>query len=765
MNQRTTLVLSVLVALAGIGVFLAQSSSKSAAPAAAGPVPLFEPKPADVTRLELAAAGKPGLVFAKTNDKWSLVEPTAAAVDASRVDAEVTRLTGLQSVRAYAADDKARPGDDLTKLSAPAYVAKLTTKDGKSHALKIGAGVLMARNTYLQLEGDARLHVVQGDLTAEMHGDVEWFRDLRLADFALGDAVRISIGATDPIVLTKSADAKWTIESPIRARADVPAVNEVLSALSQARATKFVAEKPENLVRYGLDKPRLSVSVDVEKKTPRTPPPGSQPASQPEFDIEKTSYVIATGAKYETNVYARMGPQGAVFTLPEYTVQRLSADLEKLRDKKLVTADTLKATRLKVAGPAGAVELEKKDGLWRIVQPPMGDQDRAEFAAVDDALKALRDLKATAFEDATAGLTPNYGFEQGLSVELLAEGEVEPARITVGGATKGGTGIYVRNDRDNTIAVVKADALAAINASPMAYLDRAMLNFNKDHVELVTLNYEGQERALRKTGSDWKLAAPVEAPADAKIAEDMMTNLGALHARRIVGTKDELAQFGLDQPLVRAAIRVQPPAPPVASTQPAASQAASEPTPPTPPAVTHTVLAARKDGKAYLFVEGGTRIAEVDDKIVADLLAEPHDHKVTVIDTSKLVSIELAYPDRTLLLEKKGNDWTLEGEPGFKGDEVKVRPIAEALRDLQTDRYVSYNATDLAAYKLAPAEMRITVKTETESRQLLIAAEGPPADAAGRRYATIAGTNKVFLINPVEAQKFQKQIKDIQQGG
>jgi len=772
MNQKTTVILSLLVALAGVAVYFAQVSSVRTPPADLGPRSLFEPKPTDITRLELAAAGKPAVVFEKKNDAWQLIEPTAGAADAARVSGEIERLTGLQTSRSYGKDDKDRPSEDLTRLQEPAFVAKLTSKEGKATTIRVGKPVLMARETYLQLEGDERLYIVKGDLSTEMHADLDWFRDLRVANFEAASAVRLSIGAKQPIVLAKSDGSKWTIESPLRARADAAAVQDVLTALSSARAVKYVSDKGENAARYGLDKPRLTVSVDVEKKTPRTPPPGStQPASQPEFDVEKSTYTVQLGTSYETNVYARLEGtrQGGVFTLPQSTADRLSADLNKLRDKRLVSADMNKTSKLKISGPAGEVELEKRDGLWRINRPEMPDAARAEFAAVDDVLKTLRDLKANAFEDADAGLTPAYGFEKGTKVELCAEGEVDPVQLTVGAATRGGTGVYVRNDRDQSIAVVRSEAAAALQVSPTAFIDRVMLTLNRDQVDQVELTRSGMTRTLSKTAGEWRLSAPLDAPTEPQVITDLLADLSALHARRIVGTAADLAKFGLDQPVVKVGVRVQAPAPPAAS-QPAASQPGSAPAsqaaPPPPPPESHVLVASRKDGKAYVFVEGGSKIAEVDDKIVRDLTAEPHQHKVATMDTSQLAAIELKYPDdRTMLFEKKGADWTLEGEPGFKADEVKLRPIADALRDLQTDEFAAYRSDKFADFGLTAPAIAVTIRTEHDSKQLLIAAQGPAGDASGRRYATIAGSGKVFLIGVIDVKKFEKTLKDLEKAG
>ncbi len=344
---------------------------------------------------------------------------------------------------------------------------------------------------------------------------------------------------------------------------------------------------------------------------------------------------------------------------------------------------------------------------------------------------------------------------------------MEPTRITIGGPTRAATGVYVRNEREASVVVVNADAAAPLKVSPLAFVSRTMLKFDRTHANQIVIESEGLTRTLTKRGMVWRMTAPVDATLDINVVNDVLADLAALDARTIVGMKDQLAAYGLDHPAVRCTVRVRPPAPavPPPSTQPASTQPVEDAAEEPPPAVTHTVVATRHEGKAYLYVEGGATIAEIDDKILRDLSVEPHRRKVTVLDTSRVTAVELTRPDRTMLFEKRGNDWLLDGEPGFKGDATKLRTMYDAVRDLSTERYVAYDATDLSGYGLDVGAIRVTVRLEDGSEtRLIISDAGPPDDENKRRYAVVEGTGKVFLIAPDDVAKFDKQIQDFRSG-
>src|SRR5262249_28182224 len=145
----------------------------------------------------------------------------------------------------------------------------------------------------------------------------------------------------------------------------------------------------------------------------------------------------------------------SVFQATDASLKNILQPLSGLREKSVARIESNRVNHIWLSGPAGSVELTKNNGVWEFSsQPPAGITSKAaEFAAVDDLLKAVRDLNATGFEATGEGLT-DYGFgSPRSSLQVTVEGTPQPIRLIVGKATPSGTGVYVKNENDDTVAV------------------------------------------------------------------------------------------------------------------------------------------------------------------------------------------------------------------------------------------------------------------------------------------------------------------------
>ena len=102
-------------------------------------------------------------------------------------------------------------------------------------------------------------------------------------------------------------------------------------------------------------------------------------------------------------------------------------------------------------------------------------------------------------------------------------------------------------------------------------------------------------------------------------------------------------------------------------------------------------------------------------------------------------------------------------DPVVPIDKQKVTDVCNALREIQTHRYVDYDADDLAGYGLAGDVDRVAVTLSDRRRiEILLSATGPAGDPDKSRYALLAGTRKVFLLKGEQADKFQQKLEDFE---
>jgi hypothetical protein len=762
MNPKTTIGLVIALLLAVLGIWWIQSPSKPDGPEdLPGPKKLLDVRAGDVTAFEVKTGSASAFSFAKTDGDWTMTAPISGPAEQGTVSGEVGRFAGLEYVKAIPKDDPDRPTDAMTSLADPLKIVKLTDAGGKSNVLKIGKQQTLSKRRYVQKEGDETIFLVAIDLSAELRRGLADYRSKIVSNFKSNEAVRVEVQGDVSYTLVKEG-ARWTVETPFKARADATAVNKLLGGMERLRAEGFVEGEPANLRPFGLESPRLVVTVTTERRTPRPVegPPAPQPAP-PQYDVETKVSSVAFGGTAEDKVFAKLAAADSrgVFQVPESVLANIRLPLDELRDKRIATLQPNRARQIKIVVGSDAVELSKRGDDWTIVA---GADDAApkvaEFAAVDDLLKAVGNMKAIGFEE---GQSPSFGFDAPrASVEITAEGRLEPVKLLLGGLTPSKTGAYLRNEGEGFTAVVKVADAEALAAGPIAYLGRDLLTFTSSRASRIEIVRDGKTSTTERTDGLWRLTAPVDGETEGATVKSILSDLSNLRGRRVVARADDAAQFGLTGPsAIKVTITVEPP--PAPATQPASGPAD---TPPLAAPTAHTVIAARHAGKAYAMRSGGATICEVDGKVLDDLEAELLVARVLSIEPSQVD--RLAFSGASSFAFAKANDeWTLSGEASFKTDAAKIDAVLNALRDLRATRYAAYRDADLSRFGLDAANVFVIEVSTGQARRmtLRLSATGP---GGGDRYACLASnTGRVFVIKSEDAAKIEKKVIDFQKAG
>jgi len=204
---------------------------------------------------------------------------------------------------------------------------------------------------------------------------------------------------------------------------------------------------------------------------------------------------------------------------------------------------------------------------------------------------------------------------------------------------------------------------------------------------------------------------------------------------------------------------------PAASTAPAVAATKPASTQPAPKPQIHRVRLARKGADAYAMIDGRDLVYEVDPKIFDDLAAEMHSRAVAKLEADKVSGLGLVRGDARTSFAQAGGKWIYREDATVSIDEQKVKDVVNALRDTKAHRFVSYQATpaDLPKYKLdAPALRVIATVPNAKDVELLISPEGPAGDTDKSRYATVAGSNTVFLLKADQISKLDKKLVDFE---
>src|SRR5450631_1691988 len=271
---------------------------------------------------------------------------------------------------------------------------------------------------------------------------------------------------TDEILDLKRENGKWRMIAPVAMAADQDAVASMVSALANLNADKVVEEKAADLKPYGLDRPTLDVQR-VRK------------------DGKTDHLLIGDDTLNGSGAYAKLVTVGTA------TKTSLDKRPDDLRDKRLLTFDSEKLSRVELTAKGPAIEFGKNgQNEWQIVKPrPL----RADGSAVDGLVTKLKDAKMDLAETEAAK-------------KFAAAGNVATVTVTDAGGTQT---IEVRRDKDKNVFAKSSavEGLYKINGDLADALEKSMDDFRNK--KLFDFGFsdpsrvEVQGKGYTKAGDKW----------------------------------------------------------------------------------------------------------------------------------------------------------------------------------------------------------------------------------------------------------------------
>src|SRR5262249_9082839 len=163
----------------------------------------------------------------------------------------------------------------------------------------------------------------------------------------------------------------WTLEQPGPYAADASAVRSLLSTLRSMRAVDFPSDQPTDLGTYGLDRPRMSVTLSLASNA--------------------TQQLLVGKETEQKEVYLKTAAAPTVFTVNDWVLKDLSKKPTELRDKTVLAFDRDKASAVEIKRSDGArIHLVRgADKQWQIE----GGDGKPADAVISQYLGDVHDLK------------------------------------------------------------------------------------------------------------------------------------------------------------------------------------------------------------------------------------------------------------------------------------------------------------------------------------------------------------------------------------
>ena len=429
---RSTAVLLVVALGLGAYIYFVESDR----PPGGTPEPrdmAFDFESDDITRLSVTAESGDRTVLEKTDDRWQLVEPFAGAVDVTEVGALSSSLAALEMQRVVAEPEDAA---DLTAfgLGEPRIEGGVTTTTGTDARLLIGEQTPTGGDLYATVAGSNRVFLISGYLDGTFNKTTFDLRDKTILDFTRDQVDSLEITGTDLAIRLRQVDNRWSLVHPIEAHADLGVTNGLVGRLSTGQMAAIEAESTDALESFGLDTPRLTVTVGL----------GSSAAT-----------LLIGDATPAGTVYARDTARNLVFTVSESLLTELEQEVDEYRRKNLFAFRPFNATALEIDRDDERWKFEKVEATaegeaarWRRTAPNEGD---VEPNVMDDLLAKLSNLRAASFvasREGTGLAAPGWAmlvtFDADGAQERVVVGRVDDEVFAVNGDEPGAARLNTR---------------------------------------------------------------------------------------------------------------------------------------------------------------------------------------------------------------------------------------------------------------------------------------------------------------------------------
>lgn len=273
---------------------------------------------------------------------------------------------------------------------------------------------------------------------------------------------------------------RWQITAPETLAVDNDAVTGVVNTVKDIGSDRVVEENATSLGEFGLADPALRVTITTK-------------------DGKTKKLLIGDETPTSSGYFAKLEGDNKVYTVGSFVKSSLDKTFQDLRDKRLVTVDSDKLSRVELTAKGQTVEFGKNaQNEWQIVKPqPM----RADNWAVEELVRKLKDAKmdtAVSEDDAKKAAA---GFASGTPVAT--------AKLTDASGTQQ---LEVRKSKDDYYA--KGSAVAGIHKvakdlgegvdkNPTDFRNKKLFDFGFNDPTRIEIKDKGQARTFSKSADKW----------------------------------------------------------------------------------------------------------------------------------------------------------------------------------------------------------------------------------------------------------------------
>lgn len=319
------------------------------------------------------------------------------------------------------------------------------------------------------------------------------------------------------LAVTKDGSGNWQITSPQTLGADQSAVSGVISSLSSLSSDRLVEEKAPDLGQFGLTSPKLELEVTAKNNA-----------------VHKL--LIGDETPTGNGSYAKLDNDPRVFMIASYTKNNIDKSVNDLRDKRLLTIEPDKVSRVDLDANQQQIEFGRDKDQWQIVKPrPL----RADGFQVDELVRKLGDAKMDLSSDDQKKTTSAFAFGK----------PVATAKVTTNSGTqelqvrKNKNDYYAKSSVVAGIYKVGSDIGQALDKKLDDFRNKKLFDFGYSDPEKIEVHNDIKSYFLTKTGDDWWSADGKKL--DLSSAESVVSDIRDLQATKFVDSGFGASTFAI----------------------------------------------------------------------------------------------------------------------------------------------------------------------------------------------------------------------------
>jgi hypothetical protein len=282
----------------------------------------------------------------------------------------------------------------------------------------------------------------------------------------------------EPIALAKNSSGTWQITQPQPLPADQTTVSNAVSSLASTNSERLVEDKASDVKQFGLDPPSVEIDVTAKDKTQKL--------------------LLGDATPTGSAVYAMLAGDPRLFTMPSYEKTDIDKNLNELRDKRLITIDPDKISRIDLVRKNLQIEFGRSKDEWQILNPrPL----RADDMQVGDLARTLANARMNLNGPDASGSAADSGFAHAAPVAS--------AKVTDASGTQK---LEIRKNKDIYYAKSSVvDGAYKIDATLGQEVEKDLDDFRNKKIfdfgfadpDKIEMHCSSKAYFLTKGGNDW----------------------------------------------------------------------------------------------------------------------------------------------------------------------------------------------------------------------------------------------------------------------